>query len=276
MVVWSSMALHALLAAVLLAQTPTNAAEPISPFAGVWSGTAKVSVGPDTAPCRYTPPDDANAVTIRLDDAATMGSVAIDLPASGKTCPAIVRSYEVVGVHRSGNSLSLTDDSAHEWNLTLREGRLKGLVSGSNLSGEFELAATTEENVASTATPTATPSPAPAKAGGSFLKGTGGVIAANVVGLGALVGLNQALKDTQQSSGGSSCSPRSCVVIGTDCNCPTGNQVEGGSCGTTANGVPYGGACALPSLPCQATLSCNNGVCDDVRCPVASGPVTRH
>jgi len=96
-----------------------------------------------------------------------------------------------------------------------------------------------------------------------------------LLALGALVGLNQALKDTQQSTKAPSCSPRSCIVIGSDCNCPTGNQVEGGSCGSTANGVLYGGACSLPALPCQSTLSCNNGICDDVRCPVGASALTK-
>jgi hypothetical protein len=269
------MALHALLALVLAAQTPSAAAEPPSVFGGIWSGTAKLNVGPDTAPCRYTPPEDARAVTVRLDGTGSAGSVSLDLPASGEPCPAFRQEYKVVGAHQAGNSLALTDDEGHEWNLTLKEGRLKGLVSGTNLSGEFDLAATTEAEPAPGAAPTAAASPAPAKAaGGSFLKGTGGVIAANVVGLGALVGLNQALKDTQQSTNATTCSPRTCTVIGTDCNC-NGSQVEGGSCGTTAAGVQYGGVCG-PSLPCRATLSCNNGICDDVRCPVALGPVTRH
>jgi hypothetical protein len=228
------------------------------------------------APCRYTPPEDSHAVTVRLDEAASSGTVALDLPASGALCPAVAESYKVVEAHPAGNSLALTDDAGHEWSLTLREGRMRGLVSGAKLNGEFDLSATADTDASSSAAPAASASPAPAKAaGGSFVKGTGGVIAANVVALGALVGLNQALKDHQQSANTTSCSPRTCVVIGSDCNC-TGNQVEGGSCGTTANGVQYGGACSLPSLPCKATLSCNNGVCDDVRCPVALGPVTRH
>jgi hypothetical protein len=216
-------------------------------------------------------------VTLRLDPAISTGSVSVDLPASGELCPAVERTYKVASARPAGNSLALTDDAGHEWTLTLREGRLKGLVSGGNLSGEVDLGPTTEAEEATSTAPSATPSPAPAKAtGGSFLKGTGGVIAANVVALGALVGLNQALKDKQQSTNVTTCSPRNCVVITIgNCTCNV-NQVEGGSCGTTANGVVFGGLCSLPTLPCLATLSCNNGVCDDVQCPVALGPVTRH
>jgi len=271
------MALPALLALVLAAQAPPSPADSPSVFGGTWSGSTKASVGPDTAPCRYTPPEESQAVTLRLDAAASGGSVSLDLPASGALCPAVKQSYKVVDARAAGNSLTLSDDAGHEWSLTLREGRLKGLVSGGDLSGSVDLGPTVEaDDAAGEAPADTTPSPAPPKAaGGSVLKGAGGFVAANVVALGALVGLNQALKDTQQSTKAPSCSPRSCIVIGSDCNCPTGNQVEGGSCGSTANGVLYGGACSLPALPCQSTLSCNNGICDDVRCPVGASALTK-
>jgi hypothetical protein len=190
----------------------------------------------------------------------------------------VKQSYKIVGARSAGNSLTLTDDAGHEWSLTLREGRLKGLVSGGDLSGAVDLGPTTDAENAAAAAPTdATPSPAPSKAaGGSVLKGAGGFVAANVVALGALVGLNQALKDKQQSTAAASCSPRTCVqvVVGESCQCnlPT---TEGGSCGATANGVLYGGQCHLPDLPCQSTLSCNNGICDDVRCPVGASAITK-
>jgi hypothetical protein len=33
------------------------------------------------------------------------------------------------------------------------------------------------------------------------------------------------------------------------------------------SGVPLGGICNIPSLPCQSDLSCTNGVCESGFCP---------
>ena len=94
-------------------------------------------------------------------------------------------------------------------------------------------------------------------------------LAANVVGFGAFYGIKKATDDTG-SGGTATCSPRYCVFggISDPCVCNI-NITSGASCGQTTNGVPFGGVCNDKTLPCQATLSCNNGVCDDKlgRCP---------
>jgi hypothetical protein len=94
-------------------------------------------------------------------------------------------------------------------------------------------------------------------------------IGANIVGLGAFYGIKKATDD--DSTGGSAtCSPRFCVFssVGDPCVCNI-NVTSGASCGSTSTGVVFGGVCNDTDLPCQAGLSCNNGICDDRvgRCP---------
>jgi hypothetical protein len=101
------------------------------------------------------------------------------------------------------------------------------------------------------------------------MKNLGLILGANVVGLGLLYGVNQAGKGST-SSGVLTCSPRTCIVgvPGQPCFCE-GNVVSGGSCGNTTGGVAVGGTCNLPKHPCQSSLSCNSGLCEDRfgRCP---------
>jgi hypothetical protein len=104
-----------------------------------------------------------------------------------------------------------------------------------------------------------------AKRGGPGLKaGTLGIIGANVVGLGALLAASGALQDESAGTSQLVCSPRQCLIggPGEPCDC-TATITTGAACGQTTSGVPVRGACALPELPCQALLSCNNGVCED-------------
>jgi hypothetical protein len=266
-----SMPATPLLATLLLAAVvPQASTEPTPGFGGDWSGSATLSLEADGNTCRYTA-SDSHALTLRLAPSADRGSIAVSLPPAGEKCPAMKSLWTVTASRVSGNSLSISDDAGHEWSLTLREGRLTGLVSGGAVTGEVDLER--EAVVGATSPgPGAPASPAagaakPAK--GSVLKGTGGFIAANVVGVGALVGLNYALKDKQQATGAVACSPRSCVaIVAGDCTCNT-EIANGGMCGKTVGGVTLGGACHTPDLPCQSDYSCNNSVCEDKfgRCP---------
>jgi hypothetical protein len=110
-----------------------------------------------------------------------------------------------------------------------------------------------------------------AKGGSSFLSGVGGFVTANVIGLGALFGINKLANEKNQTGNGTvTCSPRSCVAgaPGDPCFCNT-TLASGGTCGSTASGVPFAMACSVPAMPCQSDLSCNNGICEDKfgRCP---------
>jgi hypothetical protein len=95
------------------------------------------------------------------------------------------------------------------------------------------------------------------------------IIGANVVGLGLLYGVNKLGKGSSES-GVVTCSPRTCIVgaINEPCYCE-GNVLSGASCGTTTTGAPLGSPCDGKSVPCQAGLSCNSGICEDRfgRCP---------
>ncbi len=259
--------LLALLLAVTVPQAPIDGAPA---FGGEWSGSATLTLEAAGISCRYASPE-SRALTLRLTPSAEAGSVALDLPAAGEECPAVKSTWKVTEARVSGNSLAITDDARHQWNLTLREGRLAGLVSGGELSGEVDLGreppVPTPPSAASAAPPSSSGASKPVK--GSVLKGTGGFIAANVIGLGALVGLNYALKDKQASTNTVACSPRSCVaIVAGDCTCNT-DVANGAMCGNTTDGVILGGACSPPALPCQSDYSCNNSICEDKfgRCP---------
>jgi hypothetical protein len=109
------------------------------------------------------------------------------------------------------------------------------------------------------------------KAGGKGLGLLPSILAANIIGLGAFYGIKVATDDSGQNTGQASCSPRDCVFsgVGDPCVCNIPNITSGGTCGNVPGGVPFGGTCKLPNKPCQAGLSCNNGICDDKfgRCP---------
>ncbi len=91
------------------------------------------------------------------------------------------------------------------------------------------------------------------------------VVGANVVALGLLYGVNELGKGSSES-GVVTCSPRVCIVgptINDPCFCE-GNVVSGVSCGTTLpSGAPIGAPCDGRTVLCQATLSCNSGICED-------------
>ncbi|HEY7512996.1 MAG TPA: hypothetical protein VIC87_00880, partial [Vicinamibacteria bacterium] len=185
------------------------------------------------------------------------GSVSLSLEAGADSdCPSVKESGAVERIRVEENSLRFADPSGREWTLSLREGRLHGMVSSASLSGEAILER----------------SKAPPPVTGSAWKGAATVIGVAAVGTGAFLGVNRLLQDEGESggSGTPTCSPRTCVagVPGDPCQCNT-TLVNGASCGDTPSGVSFAGACSPPSLPCQSDLSCNNGICEDTfgACP---------
>jgi hypothetical protein len=143
-----------------------------------------------------------------------------------------------------------------------------------HLSGEVRLhrgaEETAKEEPSGAETKDGTPE-APKKIGmGGHAKIIAIILGANVVGLGLLYGVNKLGKGTS-SSGTLTCSPRTCIVgatINDPCFCE-GNVVSGASCGSTTAGQPLNAPCVVPTQPCQSSLSCNSGVCQDRdgRCP---------
>ena len=143
-----------------------------------------------------------------------------------------------------------------------------GTRPGTRLNGEVKLRKETADASASAEGETAAAG-AKKSGGGSVAKNLAYILGANVVGLGLLYGANKLGKGTS-SAGVVTCSPRNCVVgiPLQPCFCE-GNVVSGSSCGSTSNGIPQGGACDLPAHPCQSSLTCNSGTCEDQfgRCP---------
>jgi hypothetical protein len=254
----------------------------VSPFTGPWAGSGRFTSDAG-ASCAYVGGVEPPSVSLVLEGSSgpSGGHVSLDLPAAGESCPALNARYALEDVRVSGNSVSFADAAGNQWHVTLRDGRLQGMVSSPNFSGEVDLNPASPPHAAA---PQASPSPGatagsaagagpngkPLPPKGSVWKGVGGIIAANVVGLGALVGLNKALGDNKTTTAnGVTCSPRTCVAAAPgDCQCNI-NLTAGASCGSTAAGVPYAGVCGPPTLPCQQNLSCNNGLCEDSagRCP---------
>ena len=294
------------LVAALAVPGPGFAQEPAGPpgegLAGEWAGWAKLANDWPGLPCRYDsgPPD----TPVRLELAAVAGqlggSVAIDLPAeSGSGCPPLRKRYAIAGVAVGAGTLSFTDSGGNEWTLSVRRngqvlqgllawrpgGKEVALAEGftgpdgrrpmSRLSGEVRLqraeepAGGGEGGTAPPAAPAEGPAPAPAAGAGKHTGNVALVIGANVVGLGLLYGVNQLGKGSSES-GVVTCSPRTCIVgaINEPCFCE-GNVLSGAPCGTTATGAPLGAPCDGKSVPCQAGLSCNSGLCEDRfgRCP---------
>jgi hypothetical protein len=100
---------------------------------------------------------------------------------------------------------------------------------------------------------------------GSAMGAVAGILAANVVGLGAFAAANKLGQGKDQAPPQVNCSPRQCFFLSAaePCQCNTPN-VSGGTCGTTTSGVAYAGLCNVDGgLPCQAGLSCNSGFCED-------------
>jgi hypothetical protein len=243
---------------------------------------------------------------IAFEEGRVQGSVAIDLPAAaGSGCPALRKRYAIVEATQGPGTLAFTDSGSNEWTLAVRRGGevLQGLVAwqqggveqpladgfsgpggerpGSRLRGEVRVrrAGTPESAAEGPAAGGSAPAadaagasaPAPAKSGGGgrHVKNVAAVLAANVVGLGLLYGVN-VLGQGSSESGVVTCSPRVCIVGAPNepCYCE-GNVLSGASCGSTPSGAPLGAFCDGHAIPCQSGLSCNSGVCEDSfgRCP---------
>ena len=262
-------------------------AAPASVF-GTWKGTAVLTNDGSPMACRYEGAAESAVLKVQSTDAGPRAIVRLEIAGTpGSGCPPLHKRYEATNVVIAGSAVSFLDPAGHEWSLAMREGRLVGLVAWkgggkdeplaegfappggpaplTRLSGEVVLDRTAGEGegAGAAAEPTAKTG---AKSKSHFLPA---FLAANVVGLGAFYGIKKATDDTS-SGGTATCSPRYCVYggISDPCTCNI-NITSGASCGQTTNGVTFGGVCNDKTLPCQATLSCNNGVCDDKlgRCP---------
>jgi hypothetical protein len=262
-------------------------AAPASPMAGTWKGTAVLTNDVPGSRCRYEGGAESAVLELQPAEPGLKAALRIEIPGTpGSGCPPLQKRYESTNVVVTGSAVSFIDPAGHEWTLALREGRLVGLVSwkgggkdeplaqgfappGGNapltrLSGEVTLArGPTEAKPATEAPAAATETP---KKGSHFWPA---FIGANIVGVAAFYGVKKATDD--DSTGGSAtCSPRICVFGGVSDPCVCNiNTTSGAPCGDTTIGVPFGGVCNDQNLPCQAGLSCNNGVCDDRlgRCP---------
>jgi hypothetical protein len=268
-------------------------------LAGSWAGWARLTNDWPGHPCRYESGAESTAVHLELSAEAGVlkGSTAIDLPA-GEGCPPLRKRYMIAEVVVSEATVSFSDSGGNEWNLSIRRGGgvLQGLLAwrqggaeeplaegfalpdgtkpGARLSGEVRLHKETSGETdggagASPGESSAATTEKKATGVGHTAKIIGIILGANAVGIGLLYGVNQLGKGTS-SSGVVTCSPHNCIVgdPGQPCFCE-GNVLSGASCGSTTAGVPVGGACKLPSQPCQAGFSCNSGLCEDRfgRCP---------
>ena len=259
------------------------------PESASFEGWATLSNDDPTGICRYEGTPGTPSVHLEVGAGKTIaGSVAIDMPAPpGTPCPALRKRYAIPELSRSGPNFSFTDSGGNEWTLQLRENGtlLQGLLTWrqggpeeplaegfelpggkrplSRLSGEVQLRRVVP-GAAGAAGATAPPVSAGKQAGNII-----GIVGANVVGLGLLYGANK-LGQGSSETGTVTCSPRVCIVgaPGAPCFCE-GNVLSGASCGTTAAGAPIGAPCDGTTVPCQAALSCNSGICEDRdgRCP---------
>ena len=259
-------------------------------FSGSFEGWATLSNDDPTIACRYEGIPGTPSVHLEFGAGKTIaGSIAIDMPAPAGTRvsgPAqalrdrrgvarrVPRSRSRTRAATSGRSQLRENGKALQGLLTWRQGGAEeplaegfSLPGGkrpmARLSGEVQL-----RRVVPGATGAAAATPASVGAG----KQAGHIVAivgANIVGLGLLYGANKLGKGSS-SSGSVTCSPRVCVVgtPGAPCFCES-NVLSGAPCGTTQAGAPIGAPCDGQSVPCQAALSCNSGVCEDRdgRCP---------
>jgi hypothetical protein len=270
--------------------------------AGSWEGWAKLTNDWPGLACRYEGSPEARSVRVALSDTdgQLKGSIAIDLPAEGGSgCPPLRKRYGIEETIQGPGTLSFTDSGGNEWTLALRRNAtvLQGMLAwrqggpeqplaegftgpggqrpSAHLGGEVRLHRGSEEAAAEersgAATKEGTPEAPKKKIGaGGHAKNIAIILGANVVGLGLLYGVNKLGKGTSES-GTVTCSPRTCIVgatINDPCFCE-GNVVSGAPCGTTDGGQPLNAPCLVPSEPCQSSLSCNSGVCQDRdgRCP---------
>jgi hypothetical protein len=272
-------------------------------IAGEWVGSATLTNDWPGHPCRYE--GSSKAVSVRLElslgESGLQGSVAIDLPpAEGSGCPPLRKRYLVTEVVLAEGVVSLTDSGGHGWDLSVvRDGRaLHGMMTWqqgaadeplakgfsfadgtrprARLSGEVLLrkASAVAEGETGAEHEAARGEAAGAAAAettsaGQHIKNLGAIIGAMAVGGAALYGVNQ-LGQGSSEGGTVTCSPRHCVVGAPNepCFCE-GNVVSGQDCGETESGIPIGGSCDFPTMPCEALLSCNSGICEDRfgRCP---------
>jgi len=277
-----------------------EAAAPAGPSAaGSWEGWAKLTNDWPGQVCRYDGGPGATSVRLELSvvEGQLKGSVAVDLPAEPASgCPPLRKRYAIAEATQGAGTVSFTDAGGHEWALSLRRGNavLQGLLAWrqggreeplaegftspdgqrptTRLNGEVRLQRGGEGEPAAPPTPAAEgqTGPPPHTSAGQHAGHLGLVIGANVVALGLLYGANKLGKGTSES-GVVTCSPRLCIVgaaVNDPCFCE-GNLVSGVSCGTTVRGAPQGAPCDGRSVPCEASLSCNSGICEDRfgRCP---------
>jgi hypothetical protein len=227
----------------------------VVPLAGAWAGSGKLTTE-GAAACQYVggaePPAVALQIAVSAKGDTGSGRLALVFPAApGTSCAAIRSRASIKGMKLTESSVAFRDDQGREWNLGLKEGVLQGLFAGPGGSGEVQLKKT-----------------GAAVGGAGMSSGIVGVIAANVVGLGALYGVNKVAQDTKTGATAVTCSPRACVVTGIpgeacDCSPTLSNVVSGGNCGQTTSGLALGAACSLPDRPCQSELSCDNAVCQN-------------
>ncbi len=266
------------------ATTPTD-------LTGTWTGTGQFTNEWPQSACVYEGTA-ATAVSLELsrDAGKVTGSLALDISAApGSSCPPLRKRYQIPEAQVSQSEVSFADAGGHAWNLALKKQYLKGLMAwqegsrGSEplaegfslpggvhpmtrLSGEVKLSRVEEP-----ATPEASAGKRDTskKSSGHLVRNLGIVAVANVVALGALVGVNRVAKSSTTSAT-VTCSPRTCLPAepGQQCLC-NANVLSGTPCGTTTSGVPQGGVCDGNALPCQSGFSCNASVCEDRngRCP---------
>jgi hypothetical protein len=217
------------------------------------------------------------------------GSVALDVsPTEGSGCPVLRKRYLLTEVVLAEGILSLADSGGHHWDLVLeRDGRaLHGMMAWqqggadeplaegftlpdgttprSRLSGEIRLVKAAAPGAAATDADEERTTSA-----GQHIGNIAAVLGAAAVGGAAVYGVNRLGRGSSEE-GTITCSPRRCVVgaPGEPCFCE-GNVVSGWDCGETETGIPIGGSCSFPTMPCEALLSCNSGICEDRygRCP---------
>jgi hypothetical protein len=270
-------------------QAPPPGPPAAKAFSGSFEGSAVLTNEDAGELCRYESQPGSAAVRLELGAGTSVaGSIAIDIPApEGGSCPTLRKRYAIGEFVLEGQALSFADSGGNEWTLALREngaalqgllawrqgGALEPLAEGfslpggrrplARLSGEVRL-----RRVVAGGAGAAAPTPA-AVGTGKQVGNLGAILGANVVGLGLLYGANQLGKGSSES-GVVTCSPRVCVVGAPNepCFCE-GNVLSGAPCGTTPAGAPLGAPCDGKSVPCEANLSCNSGICEDGsgRCP---------
>ena len=256
---------------------------------GTWKGTANLTNDSSPTTCRYEGTPESAVLKLQSADSGPRAIVRLEIAGTpGSGCPPLRKRYEATNVVITASAVSFLDPAGQEWTMGLREGRLVGLVAWkgggkdellaegfappggtapfTRLSGEVAFDRAAGDGDSSGAAAPAEGLPAGPKKKSHFLPA---FLAANVVGFAAFYGIKKATDDTA-GGGTATCSPRYCVYGGLSdpCTCNI-NITSGAACGQTTNGVPFGGVCNDKTLPCQATLSCNNGVCDDKlgRCP---------